>query len=343
MRPPAIAALLDAGGNWVPYLDGWFPNENEPVTTDPKYQSWNDLTYNQTNGEYLVAWNDWRMTSYTGIEVPAPAADIFAQRLYLNPLDSALIWVDDRGAQSEDRATNIMITDTRSPDEGNQSYPAPTYSIAQNEYFIAYEYDMPANDDSIDVHATYYAGLPFSAGLAEIVVTPAEVYLNPGDQQQFEGHGFDADGYEIYVKIIWSAKGGNIDTDTGLYEATVEGEFTVTASVEGSAVTGTAAVYVNPADVDQTGTLPTEFGLSQNYPNPFNPETVIQFGVKHRCRVELTVYDLQGHEISTLVNRDYAPGTYRVTWDATGHASGIYLYRIRMGDFEAVKRMILIE
>ena len=74
--------------------------------------------------------------------------------------------------------------------------------------------------------------------------------------------------------------------------------------------------------------LPTEFRLEQNYPNPFNPKTDIGYQISDYGFVELVVYDLLGREVATLVNERKAPGRYSVTWDASGQASGVYIYRL---------------
>jgi hypothetical protein len=87
----------------------------------------------------------------------------------------------------------------------------------------------------------------------------------------------------------------------------------------------------------------TDFNLGQNYPNPFNPSTTIPFDVKESCRVVLKVYDAAGREVSRIVDANYAPGAYRVLFDATGFAPGIYLYRIEMGHFRAMRKMVVVE
>ena len=88
---------------------------------------------------------------------------------------------------------------------------------------------------------------------------------------------------------------------------------------------------------------PKSFQLYQNYPNPFNPETTIRFDVKDPCEVSLAVYDLLGRQLAVLVKDHYNPGAYTVTFNASSVPSGIYIYSIRMGEFNAVKKMIVLE
>jgi hypothetical protein len=89
--------------------------------------------------------------------------------------------------------------------------------------------------------------------------------------------------------------------------------------------------------------VPGSFELGQNYPNPFNPSTAIGFQVTAYSHVRLSIYDLLGREVATLVNEVKAPGSYEVTWDASGMASGVYLYRLTSGGTTLGKRMMLLK
>jgi hypothetical protein len=88
--------------------------------------------------------------------------------------------------------------------------------------------------------------------------------------------------------------------------------------------------------------IPLTYWLEQNYPNPFNPSTRISFSVRGSGFVSLKVYDVLGREVRTLVNEDLQPGSYEVTFNADGLASGVYLYRLRAGNFTQTKRMVLL-
>lgn len=91
-----------------------------------------------------------------------------------------------------------------------------------------------------------------------------------------------------------------------------------------------------------------DFYLFQNYPNPFNPFTVINYIVpvnsNHQIQnVRLTVYDLNGKEISTLVNGKQSAGSYSVGFNGSQIPSGIYFYELRTGKFSLSRKMILIK
>lgn len=88
------------------------------------------------------------------------------------------------------------------------------------------------------------------------------------------------------------------------------------------------------------------YNLAQNYPNPFNPETIISFSIAKDGFVKIKVFDMLGKEIATLVNNYRTAGTYKVEFDANDFkklASGIYYYKIESGDFNDVKKMILLK
>lgn len=91
------------------------------------------------------------------------------------------------------------------------------------------------------------------------------------------------------------------------------------------------------------GNVPVSFGLQQNYPNPFNPATVIQYAIPNAARVELSVYNVLGQKVSTLVDEEMAAGNYSVEWDASQYSSGVYFYRIVAGDYNATKKMMLVK
>jgi hypothetical protein len=78
--------------------------------------------------------------------------------------------------------------------------------------------------------------------------------------------------------------------------------------------------------------IPDRYQLFQNYPNPFNPATMISYQLPMTSKVELSIYNLLGQRVATLVSQKQPAGTYSVQWDASGFASGVYLYRLEAGD-----------
>ena len=87
----------------------------------------------------------------------------------------------------------------------------------------------------------------------------------------------------------------------------------------------------------------TDFTLHQNYPNPFNPKTIINYELPITNDVELTIYNLMGQKVETLVSAKQNAGVYRVEWDASDLSSGIYTYRLTAGNFHKIKKMVLVK
>ncbi|MCW8805510.1 MAG: choice-of-anchor D domain-containing protein [Ignavibacteriaceae bacterium] len=90
-------------------------------------------------------------------------------------------------------------------------------------------------------------------------------------------------------------------------------------------------------------TSPNEYSLEQNYPNPFNPTTTISYSIKEKGLVTLRIFDVLGNEVKTLVNEDQEVGVYRLEFNASFFASGIYFYSLKAGDFVSTKKMILLK
>jgi len=86
----------------------------------------------------------------------------------------------------------------------------------------------------------------------------------------------------------------------------------------------------------------TDYSLSQNYPNPFNPETKISFSIAKAGKVSLAVYNVVGQKVADLVNEQKVAGKYQVTWNANSLASGVYFYRLEVGDYSKTMKMMLL-
>ena len=96
-----------------------------------------------------------------------------------------------------------------------------------------------------------------------------------------------------------------------------------------------------------TNELPGTFALSQNYPNPFNPATAIHYQLPYESQVHLSVYNMLGREVATLVNGTQEAGYKSAEWNANGVASGVYFYKLEAAaggkSFMQVRKMILVK
>ncbi|MBC6951107.1 T9SS C-terminal target domain-containing protein, partial [candidate division KSB1 bacterium] len=103
-----------------------------------------------------------------------------------------------------------------------------------------------------------------------------------------------------------------------------------------------ARIPGKPSSVDENnGFAPEDFMLEQNYPNPFNPATTIAFYLPRSGRVSLKIIDVAGREVMTLADRFMKAGRHEATFEAQGIASGVYFYRLQMGDFSLTKKLVL--
>lgn len=83
--------------------------------------------------------------------------------------------------------------------------------------------------------------------------------------------------------------------------------------------------------------------LYSNHPNPFNPSTTIRYALAQASRVSLKIYNLAGQEVATLVDDNKAAGEHEIKWTPAHLASGVYLYRLRAGDFVETKKLVLLQ
>jgi len=88
---------------------------------------------------------------------------------------------------------------------------------------------------------------------------------------------------------------------------------------------------------------PGSFQLDQNYPNPFNPSTTIKYALPTTNYVELIVYNILGQKVAVLVSANQPAGKYKIEWDASDYANGMYYYRLSAGNFVETKKMILVQ
>jgi hypothetical protein len=88
--------------------------------------------------------------------------------------------------------------------------------------------------------------------------------------------------------------------------------------------------------------IPNEYFLSQNYPNPFNPSTTIKFAIPNDADVNLSIFNVLGELVTTLVDKNLNAGQYEYEFDAQNLSSGIYIYRIKANDFVETKKMVLL-
>jgi len=115
---------------------------------------------------------------------------------------------------------------------------------------------------------------------------------------------------------------------------------------------GSTDIGVHYFDVQYLGltypSIPKQFELYQNYPNPFNPVTTLQYALPGDALVNITIYDIMGRQVKTLIDRSQTAGYKSIQWDATNDnnqpvSAGLYLYTIQAGDYSQTKKMVLLK
>jgi len=112
---------------------------------------------------------------------------------------------------------------------------------------------------------------------------------------------------------------------------------------EGSVTDNPVMYYTGVTGVDEEENIPKTFKLAQNYPNPFNALTQIEFELENGAEIDLSIYDITGAKVATLVEGLKDAGIHVVGWDAADHSSGVYYYRLRTGDESVTRKMTLIK
>jgi len=202
------------------------------------------------------------------------------------------------------------ITVTRNSIATNDSGGIRLYQGANNEI------DAPTITSTIPIQGTAIPG------------SKIEIFSDPSGQGS------------IYQGIVTADSTGN-----WIWDYTAAGP-NVTATATDSL--GNTSEFSNSltvsVDSKHIEALPMSCYIFQNHPNPFNSQTTIGFGVKKQGRIALTVYNLLGQKIITLIDNEiYSAGRYKVHFNASNVPSGLYIYQIEMDDFNAIRKMVILE
>lgn len=135
----------------------------------------------------------------------------------------------------------------------------------------------------------------------------------------------------LYPDVIW-------DEDRFTFEKLTTGDGKWTGEWQ-----NTGESFEDWLSAPTAESIPDAFFLEQNYPNPFNPITVISYSLPEPAKVHLTIYDISGRLVQTLTDGWREAGRHEVTFDGTKLASGIYIYRLRAGNFTAGGKMVLVK
>ena len=106
---------------------------------------------------------------------------------------------------------------------------------------------------------------------------------------------------------------------------------------------GIRVLYSMQSHIGRNADIPENYSLSQNYPNPFNSDTTIKFAIPADEHVAVSIYNLLGQKIETLIDKHYKSGTHRINWSAEGYPSGVYFYRITTDNWTQACKLTLVK
>ena len=197
-----------------------------------------------------------------------------------------------------------------------------------------------------------YGGI-FDDGAASVQQTTDGGYIVAGWTWSF-GAG-EEDFYLVKTDAVgdtlWTRTYGGSDWDVAYsVQQTIDGGYIMAGNTH-SFGAGEADFYLVKVEGVISGIpgnnseedTPVKFTLNSNYPNPFNPATNIDFALPEQCGVDLSIFNLTGQKVATLVDAKMESGNYTITWDGSNFSSGIYFYKLTAGDFTKTKRMTLLK
>jgi len=288
------------------FIDSWGPESFEPVLFPPP--GWSRFTSNTppnviTWARYTVGQLPPGWNPGFGLEVTAPPGGGTAV---------ALATYDGAGPTSN----NIWLVTPR------------IYNVQTTDSLVFWISKKAAYSDNLDVKASK----TINNNAAAFTITIATLTFGPTNNDsawvrkayRLNVTGI-ANGDSLYIGF-WEHVANNI-IDGGIIQIDL--------------VQGVGSQVVSNGNI--SGLVPGQFSLAQNYPNPFNPSTTIYYSLPKSSNVKLTVYDVLGNEVSTLVNENKLAGTHKIDFISGYLASGIYFYKLVAGDYVEVKKMTLIK
>lgn len=231
-------------------------------------------------------------------------------------------------------AGNVYVTGSSIGQGSATDYATVMYNSSGVQQWVS-RYNGPNNtsDDasSIDVDVSGNAFVTGASNSGGTNLDYLTLKYNPAGVQMWEQrYNGPADGVDAALSVC-------VDGSGNIY---------ITGNSQGSGSSSDYATLkysVLTAIEPVSSEIPASYMLYDNYPNPFNPNTNIRFAIPVAGYVKLTLFDMLGREVETLVNGNLTAGTYNTAWNASNHSSGVYFYKIQAGNFSEIKKMILVK
>lgn len=180
------------------------------------------------------------------------------------------------------------------------------------------------------------------ATLSRIMVLPDTGFVATGDTIQFVVEGYDQFDQARSFTPTWTTSGGSIDEDGMFIAGATTGAFEVSAENVLGTLSGSATIVIEdsnqPTNLESTPTTPTRI-QSSNYPNPFGHETTITFDLPTSSHVKISLFDLLGREIQTVLDGHQSAGDHTVKIELKQWPAGVYFYRLETDKHVIVQKM----
>jgi hypothetical protein len=262
----------------------------------------------------------------------------------LSALDAAIILdyvvgiVDELPIEGESMSTNGLFAISSNTVNPGQYFEVPI-SLSEGENIRSFELDIDYSNDELTLQSIIWdteilSGLQHvenhGDGFLKVTAVVAESIPN---------------GQHTIGKIIFQMNESFNDYETSV-------SISRSRANEGSVILdGSIGIYTNELlAINELSIelVPTIFALHQNYPNPFNPTTQISYDLPEASRVRISIHDLMGREIRTMINSEQTAGFKNLQWNATDNSgqpvsAGMYIYTIQAGEFRSTKKMLLLK
>jgi len=213
---------------------------------------------------------------------------------------------------------------------------------AHTEDVALYHVSEPVTGFSVDnLHPTVPQGLTALESGSSVVLQ-----WNTQVDEDFSYHN-------IYKNDLNSADLAMVFTTTDSFYVDHEGtqglyEYWITAVDSAGNESDASDIAAAVLSSSEQVTVPTVFALEQNYPNPFNPSTQIRYAIPEQSMVTISVYDMMGRKVRTLIQGNISAGYHTTVWNATNDkglpvGAGMYIYTIRAGTYNQMKKMVLLK
>jgi len=315
---------------------GWHETFDTPATPSAALSFTSDMTW---------AWWGWGACAVdSGYVTLVGATDPFENTTSWIQIDQS---TDPNAVITPDSVTmylKVKFTTTGTPTDGDQIH----VTVATDPAFLTNVNVYTVVSSPVGIIGEFYFGTNVSAGTPH----PAIGY----DSWFWEKIVVNGDSVSI-----WAFADGEAPADTAGYIFTTDnvaiGAGAPTFIIAAVTDDDSSSVHIDEIWYNETPTamgisddvpIASSYKLGQNYPNPFNPTTHIRFNIPETGLVNITIYDMLGRQVKTLINNTQDAGYRSIIWDATNDygksvSAGIYLYQIQAGEYMQTKKMVLLK